>query len=197
MIPDSPLIREATAWMTQIEKEPQHVRHVTLWSAFLFRKLASVHRLPETELELLITASLLHDIGWTSATEERPHHKESARLIRERSWKKLSKRNREFVALLARYHRKSLPAPHHRRYQNLPQEQKNTLHLLGGILRVADSIDRSHQQSLHPSDLILRPDTCLILAEGQDTGQAQLGLKMKGDLFRLAFRRNPILQVTP
>lgn len=36
MTPDSPLIRQATTLMEQREKEPQHVRHVTRWSVFLF-----------------------------------------------------------------------------------------------------------------------------------------------------------------
>ncbi len=197
MIPDSPLIREATAWMIQIEKEPKHVRHVTLWSTFLFRKLASVHRLPETELELLVTASLLHDIGWSTATKELPHHKESARLIREHTWKDLSRSQTEFIALLARYHRKSVPSPTHRRYVNLPKTKKNHLHYLAGILRVADALDRSHCQSLHPGELEIRPGVCLIHVTGQDTGEAQFGIERKGDLFQQAFGCKPFLKPIP
>ncbi|NBS06633.1 MAG: HD domain-containing protein [Verrucomicrobia bacterium] len=194
MIPDSPLIREASTFMAQREKEPRHVRHVTLWSVFLFRKLESLHQLQSAELELLVAGSLLHDVGWSTATEERPHHKESARIIREHPWRKLSKSKREFVALLARYHRKSIPSPTHRRYQNLPKDQKKILHLLAGILRVADAIDRSHQQSLHPSDLMIQPATCLILAEGKDNGDAEFGIGRKGDLFHKTFGRLPLLR---
>jgi exopolyphosphatase/pppGpp-phosphohydrolase len=83
MIPNTSVTRQATALMERLEREPQHVRHVTLWSIFLFEKLASLHQLSKQELELLVAGSLLHDIGWSTATEERPHHKESARLIRE------------------------------------------------------------------------------------------------------------------
>ena len=196
MIPDSPLIREASSFMAQREKEPRHVQHVALWSVFLFRKLEPLHRLKAAELELLVAGSLLHDIGWSTATDERPHHKESARIIREHSWEKLSKTKRDFVALLARYHRKSIPSPTHRRYQNLPKDQKKTLHLLAGILRVADAIDRSHQQSLHPSDLMIQPEACLILAEGKDFGDAQFGIERKGDLFQKTFGRPPVLKAT-
>ena len=196
MIPDSPLIREASSFMAQREKEPRHVQHVALWSVFLFRKLEPLHRLKAAELELLVAGSLLHDIGWSTATDERPHHKESARIIREHSWEKLSKTKRDFVALLARYHRKSIPSPTHRRYQNLPKDQKKTLHLLAGILRVADAIDRSHQQSLHPSDLMIQPEACLILAEGKDSRDAQFGIERKGDLFQKTFGRPPVLKAT-
>jgi len=196
MIPDSPLIREASSFMAQREKEPRHVQHVALWSVFLFRKLEPLHRLKAAELELLVAGSLLHDIGWSTATDERPHHKESARIIREHSWEKFSKTKRDFVALLARYHRKSIPSPTHRRYQNLPKDQKKTLHLLAGILRVADAIDRSHQQNLHPSDLMIQPDACVILAEGKDSGDAQFGIERKGDLFQKTFGRPPLLKAT-
>ena len=63
MIPDSPLIRQATTLMEQREKEPQHVRHVTLWSVFLYQKLSPLHQLSHDELELLVSGALLHDIG--------------------------------------------------------------------------------------------------------------------------------------
>ncbi len=194
MIPDTPLTRQATALMEQLEKEPQHVRHVTTWSVFLFEKLAPLHQLSRKELELLIAGSLLHDIGWSTATEERPHHKESARLIREHTWKGLPRSQTDFIALLARYHRKSVPSPAHRRYLNLPKTKKKHLHYLAGILRVADALDRSHRQSLHPADLEIRPGVCLIHSTGQDTGEAQFGLERKGDLFQQVFGHQPFLK---
>jgi len=196
MIPNTPITRQATALMERIEKEPQHVRHVTLWSIFLFEKLASLHQLTKQELELLVAGSLLHDIGWSTATEERPHHKESARLIRKHTWKDLTRSQTDFIALLARYHRKSIPSPLHRRYANLPKKKKNHLHFLAGILRVADAIDRSHCQSLHPADLEIRPGVCLIHITGKDTGEAQFGIERKGDLFQQAFGHQPFLKPT-
>lgn len=194
MIPNTPITRQATALMERIEKEPQHVRHVTLWSIFLFEKLASLHQLTKQELELLVAGSLLHDIGWSTATEERPHHKESARLIRKHTWKDLPRSQTDFIALLARYHRKSIPSPLHRRYANLPKKKKNHLHFLAGILRVADALDRSHCQSLHPADLEIRPGVCLIHITGKDTGEAQFGIERKGDLFQQAFGHQPFLK---
>ena len=194
MIPNTPITRQATALMERIEKEPQHVRHVTLWSIFLFEKLSSLHQLTKQELELLVAGSLLHDIGWSTATDERPHHKESARLIREHTWKDLPRSQTDFIALLARYHRKSIPSPLHRRYANLPKKKKNHLHFLAGILRVADALDRSHCQSLHPADLEIRPGVCLIHITGKDTGEAQFGIERKGDLFQQAFGHQPFLK---
>ena len=123
MIPSSPAIQEAHAFMKKYERDPAHVQHVTLWAAFLFRELQSLHQLSSTDGELLIIASLLHDTGWSSATEEKPHHKESARLIREHSWNNLTQKQSALVALLARYHRKSPPSPLHQRYQIYPKSE--------------------------------------------------------------------------
>ena len=194
MIPNTPITRQATALMERIEKEPQHVRHVTLWSIFLFEKLSSLHQLTKQELELLVAGSLLHDVGWSTATDERPHHKESARLIRQHTWKDLPRSQTDFIALLARYHRKSIPSPFHRRYANLPKKKKSHLHFLAGILRVADALDRSHCQSLHPANLEIRSGVCLIHITGKDTGEAQFGIERKGDLFQQAFGHQPFLK---
>jgi exopolyphosphatase/guanosine-5'-triphosphate,3'-diphosphate pyrophosphatase len=196
VIPDSPIIREALLLMQKHEKEPSHVQHVAHWSVFLFKKLHSLHELKERDLEYLVAGSLLHDTGWCTATTETPHHKESARLIREHSWKNLSRREREFVALIARYHRKSTPSPLHRRYQNLPKEQKEKLCVLAGILRVADAVDRSHRQSLKPAGLLLRSDACMLIAQGEGTKEAHIGLERKGDLFQQVFGRQPFLELT-
>ena len=195
MIPSSPAIQEALAFMKKLEREPAHVQHVTLWAAFLFRELQNFHQLSPTDEELLVIASLLHDTGWSTATDEKPHHKESARLIREHQWKNLTKQQITMVALLARYHRKNPPSPLHQRYQNLPKERKHALHYLAGILRVADALDRSHRQNLHPCKLELRPGVCLIQSKGTDPEEAIFGIERKGDLFQNAFSLQPFLKL--
>ena len=141
MTPDSPLIRQATTLMEQREKEPQHVRHVTRWSVFLFEKLTPLHQLSRDQLELLVAGALLHDIGWQTATEERPHHKESARMIREHPWKNITRSKTEFVALLARYHRKSTPSPTHRHHpenssRHPSRRATSSLSLSSGLVEV-------------------------------------------------------------
>ena len=193
---ESRLVREAWTLMKRHEREPEHVQHVTQWAVYLFEELRPLHRLEKMDLEFLTAAALLHDTGWSTATEDRSHHKESARLIRQHSWKNLSRKESEFVALIARYHRKSPPSSLHKRYANLPKKKKESLQFLAGILRVADAMDRSHRQNLHPAGVQLRPGVCLILARGDSTEEASFGLERKGDLFRHSFDRQPIVQLT-
>jgi len=195
MIPKTPAVKEALALMQDWEKEPEHVLHVTEWAVQLFEELRPEHKLGSKELSYLAAGSLLHDAGWSTASEERPHHKESARRIREHPWQNFSQKEREFVALIARYHRKSPPSSQHNRFKNLETARRDVLRWLAGILRVADAMDRSHQQKLVLDKLELRPGVCLIHARGEGEEEANLGLQRKSDLFQQISGRQPFLKI--
>lgn len=195
MIPKTPVVKEALALMKDWEEEPQHVLHVTDWAVQLFENLKSEHKLGKKELDYLAAGSLLHDTGWSTATEDRPHHKESARRIREHPWQNLARKEREFVALIARYHRKSQPSAKHQRYLNLESTRREPLRWLAGILRIADAMDRSHRQKLVLDKLELRPGVCLIHARGEGEEEANLGLQRKSDLFQQVSGRQPFLKI--
>jgi exopolyphosphatase/guanosine-5'-triphosphate,3'-diphosphate pyrophosphatase len=195
VIPQTAIAREALALMRDWEKEPQHVLHVTGWAVRLFEELRSEHCLGKKELDYLTAGSLLHDVGWATASEERPHHKESARRIREHPWQNLSLKEREFVALVARYHRKNQPSARHQRYLNLESTRREPLRWLAGILRIADAMDRSHRQKLVLEKLELRPGVCLIHARGEGQEEALQGLDRKSDLFQAVSGRQPFLKI--
>jgi len=195
MIPQTPLVREALALMKDWEKEPEHVLHVTDWAIRLFEELRPEHKLGKKELDYLVAGSLLHDTGWSTATEKRPHHKESARRIREHPWQNLSRKEREFVALIARYHRKSAPSSRHQRYLNLESFRREPLRWLAAILRIADAMDRSHSQKLLFKRLELKPGVCLIYAHGEGDQEANASLERKSDLFREISGREPFLKI--
>lgn len=197
MIPKTPVVKEALALMKDWEEEPQHVLHVTAWAVQLFENLSSEHKLGKKDLDYLVAGALLHDTGWSTATEERPHHKESARRIREHPWQNLTQKEREFVALVARYHRKSAPSSQHNRFKNLETDRRDVLRWLAGILRIADAMDRSHRQKLVLDKLELRPGVCLIHARGEGEEEANLGLQRKSDLFQQISGRQPFLKITP
>ncbi|MFM8653431.1 MAG: HD domain-containing protein [Verrucomicrobiota bacterium] len=195
MIPKTPVIREALVLMKDWEEEPQHVLHVTDWAVQLFENLSSEHKLGKKELDYLAAGALLHDTGWATATDDRPHHKESARRIREHPWRNLTQKEREFVALVARYHRKSAPSSQHNRFKNLETGRRDVLRWLAGILRIADAMDRSHKQKLVLDKLELRPGVCLIHARGEGEEEANLGLQRKSDLFQQVSGRQPFLKI--
>lgn len=128
------------------EWEIEHVRHVRRLARVLFVALRQSHGLSDEAGGLLEAAALLHDLGYP--TDPALHHKISARIIRSLLGAPFTPEEVEVVALLARYHRKALPALKHRRFGKLSEERRRTVVWLGGILRVADGLDRAHLSAI-------------------------------------------------
>src|SRR6185369_7356407 len=55
-----------------------------------------------------------------------------------------SEAERAVIANIARYHRGSLPKKRHPEYEALNPADRETVCRLGGIVRLADALDRSH-----------------------------------------------------
>jgi len=67
-----------------------------------------------------------------------------------------TQRERMLIAGLCRYHRGSLPTEGHGAYQSLTAEERRVAIRLIPILRLADSLDRSHKQRILGVDCRLR-----------------------------------------
>jgi len=64
--------------------------------------------------------------------------------------------------LLCRYHRKSMPAPRHPAFETLAAEDKRAVLLLTPLLRIADSLDRSHEQRVESIEAVPRDGAVLV-----------------------------------
>lgn len=120
-------------------------RHTARLALRLFEQLSDLGIVPKefgAESIHLEAAAALHNVGLVVAHSG--HHKHSHYLISNSS--KLlgfSPEELELIALLARYHRKALPAKKHPEYANASAEVKKKLHVLGPILRIAVGLERS------------------------------------------------------
>jgi exopolyphosphatase/guanosine-5'-triphosphate,3'-diphosphate pyrophosphatase len=125
---------------------PKHGQHVSFICAKLFADLKPLHRLPPEAGKLLESAGYLHDIGhFVSNTG---HHKHSAYLVANSDMPGFTDRERMALAALCRFHRKSLPQSRHMHFQALDNESKRAVFRLTPLLRLADSLDRSHAQKI-------------------------------------------------
>ena len=122
--------------------EREHSHHVTELALDLFDGLRELHGMGARERLWLQCGGLLHDIGWIDG--QQGHHKTALRLIMSDPALPLERRAREIVGSVARYHRKALPCDRHKVYANLRAADQHRVRVLGGILRVADGLDRSH-----------------------------------------------------
>ncbi|MCZ7556580.1 MAG: Ppx/GppA family phosphatase [Bacteroidia bacterium] len=122
--------------------EARHADTVRRMSLELFDQLRPRHGLGNAEREYLEAAALLHDIGYHISHSE--HHKHSYYLIRHSELLGFTDREIEIIANVARYHRKSHPKIKHEGYPRLKDEDQRIVRALAGILRVADGLDRRH-----------------------------------------------------
>lgn len=124
--------------------DEKHSRQVARLALALFDQLAALHELPLATRPYLEVAALLHDIG-TAVNYER-HHKHTYYLIHHADLPGLSDRERELVARVARYHRRSPPDVKHSGMEGLLASEARTVRKLATLLRVANALDCSHQQ---------------------------------------------------
>ncbi len=110
--------------------------------------------------------------------------------------KPFSPRQKELVANVARYHRCGLPKKKHANFNHLSCEDQQLVERLGGILRLADGLDRCRNQRV--TELRCRLEGGgLHLALQADSGDLSVeiyGARRKGDLFERAFGQKVLIE---
>ena len=134
----------ARAFGRRFAYDEAHGGQVARVALRLFDDLAGVHLLPASARPVLEAAALLHDVG--NAVSYSRHHKHSYYLVANADIPGFSDQERQLVALVARYHRRSAPARERPDLEALPESSYRLVRKLSALLRLADSCDRSHHQ---------------------------------------------------
>ncbi|MFI5253605.1 MAG: HD domain-containing protein [Bacteroidota bacterium] len=124
--------------------EKEHANHVAKLAGLIFDATRSIHGLDDTESEFLEAAALLHEVGFFISHAQ--HHRHSYYLIRNSELLGFTENEKEIVANIARYHRKSHPKLKHEGFSKLSPQDQETVQKLSAILRIADGLDRTHHQ---------------------------------------------------
>lgn len=170
------------------EYEVEHTNQVTFLAVRLFDELHSLHNFGEVERSWLVYAAVLHDIGWIEGWKN--HHKVSLRIILSTPMLPFNNKERLIIGSIARYHRKSLPDLSHDHYSALLPAQRNTVKILAGCLKLADGLDRSHQQLINDLRCKVTKKKILITCETTRPALEELdSFKSKKNLLELAFSR--------
>jgi exopolyphosphatase/guanosine-5'-triphosphate,3'-diphosphate pyrophosphatase len=119
-----------------------HSQHVVRLALALFDQTRALHGLTGRDREWLEYAALMHDIGGLISFAR--HHRHSYYLIKNGDLRGFDPEEIEVIALVARYHRRGTPRKSHQDYAELPAALRRTVRALASILRVAESLDRSH-----------------------------------------------------
>src|SRR5471032_2104583 len=151
---------------------PEHAQQVAKLATMLFDQTRSVHGLTDREREWLEYAALLHDIGVHISYEQ--HHKHSYYLIKNGDLRGFEPDEIEAIALIARYHRQATPKRRHEGFGAFGRRLRRAIRTLAAILRLAESLDRSHSQTIAGIELHDRGDDGLL--QVRTTGDAELEL---------------------
>jgi exopolyphosphatase / guanosine-5'-triphosphate,3'-diphosphate pyrophosphatase len=155
---------------------PEHATQVARLATSLFDETRVVHALTDREREWLEYASILHDIGVHISYER--HHKHSYYLIKNGDLRGFDPDEIETIALIARYHRRATPRRRHEGFGDLPRKRRRAIVTLAAILRLAESLDRSHAQTVASVDLHDRGEDGLL--QIRTGGDAELELWAAG-----------------
>lgn len=122
----------------------EHSEHVARTALSLFDQTRGLHRLGDRAREWLEFAAFLHDIG--GHISYLGHHKHSYYLVRNGGLRGFEPEEIEAIALMARYHRRGRPKKSHGVFAALPAPVRKAVRTGAAILRLAESLDRSHGQ---------------------------------------------------
>ena len=172
--------------------EAKHAETVRGFAVALFRALHRLHGLGEAEREVLELAAILHDIGYFIAYPG--HHRHSYHLIANARLEGLDRRQQELTAVVARYHRRSLPRESHPEFARLSPADRHAVLWLAGILRLADGLDRGHAGRVRGVRVRILAETVRIGLTSTEPVDLEIwGGERKRDLLQKVLRRDVVL----
>lgn len=190
---DHSLTDAALALGRRFHFSEEHGTRVAALALQLFDDLATLHQLPAAARPYLEVAALLHDVG--HAVNYQKHHKHTHYLILNSDLPGLTDRERQLVALIARFHRRTRPDPVHELLAPLTPADFRLVRKCATLLRVADSLDRSHQQPVKSVSAAVKGRAVQLAVKTRGSVDLELwDLQHELELFREVFGKT--LQVT-
>jgi exopolyphosphatase/guanosine-5'-triphosphate,3'-diphosphate pyrophosphatase len=124
--------------------EKGHSHQVARLALRIFDQTIPLHKLGDQEREFLEAAALLHEVGLFVSHAQ--HHRHSYYLVRNSELLGFTENEKEMIANIARYHRKSHPKTKHEGFSKLNADDQEVVRRLSAILRIADGLDRTHSE---------------------------------------------------
>ncbi|HWQ55213.1 MAG TPA: Ppx/GppA phosphatase family protein [Bryobacteraceae bacterium] len=170
-----------------------HARKVAELAHSLFDSLHPLHGLAPGYGKLLQASAFLHDIG--HYVNDAGHHKHSYYLVANSDLSGFTARERELIANLCRYHRKAMPSAAHPNFQSLSPEERRVLLLLAPLLRLADNLDRGHEQRIRGVECQVRNGQVVMrLASADDIDLEQWAAERAGEVFHQVYGTPIVLE---
>ena len=149
-----------------------------------------IYDFKEWERELLEYGAILHDIGKFLSYDT--HQVHAYHIIRESNLPGFQPEEIEIISNLAYFHRKDYPAKKHPNLTGLNNSVVKTIKVLSTLLRIAESLDRSHTAAIsHVRFYIASTDTLVLEVHARKECQLELWeLEKQKKYFRKTFGYN-------
>jgi exopolyphosphatase/guanosine-5'-triphosphate,3'-diphosphate pyrophosphatase len=168
--------------------EVKHGRKVAAIGSALFDALQPLHKLSPDCGKLLEAASYVHDVG--HFVSDTGHHKHSLYLVMNSDLPGFTDAERLLIALLSRYHRKSLPSARHTQFQSLGADAKRALTFLIPLVRIADALDTSKEQHVTEVQCEQRDGSIIVTVTSESKPDLELwAAERSGATFRTIYER--------
>ena len=182
-------LRDVFAVGRRFGYEESHALQVADLAEKMFDALEPIYKLGRHNRTLLSAAALLHDVGYHISHES--HHKHSYYLIKNSEMTGFSESEKAVIALVARYHRGSVPKDKHTDYIQLSERERAAVSRLGAILRLAEALDRGHENRIKDIKFKrAKRNLTIELVCDEDCAVERQAIERKKDLFELAFDCN-------
>jgi exopolyphosphatase/guanosine-5'-triphosphate,3'-diphosphate pyrophosphatase len=180
------------AFARKCRSSERHCEHVARLAAHLFDGLRVPFGLRAEGRDVLIAATLLHDVGYL--INHAKHHKHAYHLIQHADLQGFSSSEVELIANVARYHRKASPKKRHPNFGRLDRPDRRQVRQLAAILRVADGLDRTHTQRITGVGVEMNRGKIRLVLEAVSDPQVEIwDAERKAGLFARVFGARPAI----
>ena len=170
-----------------------HGQSVCGFAEKIFDKMKGIHGLGGREKLLLETAALLHDIG--KFINVKHHYLHSYHIIQGLDIVGLSILETEIVACVSLYHSRKTPAATDESYRALTGKNRVLVSKLSAILRLAEALDRSHEQKLDEIDVRLTDrELTVTITSDKNTDLEQWAFMENSVFFEEVFGIRPVMK---
>lgn len=181
-----PQLKLAEGMCRKYQVDLKNARQVARLSSALFHALQPVHSLAAETGKLLEAAALLHNAG--HFVSDTGHHKHSAYIVSSSDMPGYTERERQLVALLCRYHRKSMPTTRHDVFRMLQPEEQRAVQMLTPLLRLAVALDASRSQKVASVEAQITANAVNLAIAGEDELDLEIwAAERAADAFRQSY----------
>ncbi|MBQ3023773.1 MAG: HD domain-containing protein [Spirochaetaceae bacterium] len=166
--------------------DEEHAKYVCKVALKIYDALENELGLSSESRNYLEVASILHDVG--TFIRGADHQKHSKYIIANSDIFGLAKDSMKIISQIALYHRGNLTQPTDDDFYAFSRQERTLVLKLASILRIADSMDRSHTQHIEDFNISFKADTMIIHTNNRAVSNLEkMAITEKSDLFEFVF----------